>query len=475
MDQAPKLFISYSWSNPEHEQWVITLATRLRESGVDAILDKWDLKEGYDSISFMEQMVTDPTITKVAIISDKTYADKADGRAGGVGTETQIISREVYEKQNQSKFVAVLPTKDESGKAYLPAYYKGRIYIDLSEPERYAENFDKLLRWIYDKPLHIKPELGEAPSFLNTSEAISLGTTALHNRLLDALRNGKQYAMGALDEYLNQFSTNMARFCLSQEEITADYESAIVGSIEKFTPARNEFIQVVIAISHYMLTKEAATKLHRFFERIQPYMRRAEGLTQWSRLQFDNFKFVIHELFLYTVAVLVKNERFDLAAELLSTPYYDAERSENGGRSTENYTVLREYMHSFEPISKQKQRLSFRADLLKERSGTSGVEFRSLMQADFILFMCAALHHDYWWPETLVYASNMYGPFEVFARAQSKSYFDKAKILLGIEKPDEIRQVLDSFKTDNRTLPQWGFSCINPAEMLGLDKLATVP
>jgi predicted alpha/beta hydrolase family esterase len=43
---APKLFISYSWSNPEHEQWVLDLATQLRESEVDVILDKWDLKEG---------------------------------------------------------------------------------------------------------------------------------------------------------------------------------------------------------------------------------------------------------------------------------------------------------------------------------------------------------------------------------------------------------------------------------------------
>jgi hypothetical protein len=38
---APKLFISYSWSDAEHEKWVINLATELRESGVDAILDKW--------------------------------------------------------------------------------------------------------------------------------------------------------------------------------------------------------------------------------------------------------------------------------------------------------------------------------------------------------------------------------------------------------------------------------------------------
>ena len=128
---APRLFISYSWSSPAHEQTVIDLATELRDSGVDVTLDKWDLKEGHDSVAFMEQKVTNPEIKKVAIISDKTYAEKADGRAGGVGTETQIISKEVYDKQAQEKFVAVVTEKDEEGKPYLPTYYKSRIYIDL--------------------------------------------------------------------------------------------------------------------------------------------------------------------------------------------------------------------------------------------------------------------------------------------------------------------------------------------------------
>ncbi len=35
----PKLFISYSWSNPIHEQWVLDLATELRQSGVDVTLE----------------------------------------------------------------------------------------------------------------------------------------------------------------------------------------------------------------------------------------------------------------------------------------------------------------------------------------------------------------------------------------------------------------------------------------------------
>ncbi|MFC1944254.1 toll/interleukin-1 receptor domain-containing protein [Chloroflexota bacterium] len=54
-DDNPKLFISYSWSSPEHQQWVIDLATQLREYGVDVVLDKWALKEGHDAIAFMEK------------------------------------------------------------------------------------------------------------------------------------------------------------------------------------------------------------------------------------------------------------------------------------------------------------------------------------------------------------------------------------------------------------------------------------
>ena len=82
MNTPPRLFISYSWSTPGHEQWVIDLATELVNSGVDVILDKWNLREGHDSVAFMEKMVTDPSISKVVLICDQVYASKADGRSG---------------------------------------------------------------------------------------------------------------------------------------------------------------------------------------------------------------------------------------------------------------------------------------------------------------------------------------------------------------------------------------------------------
>jgi hypothetical protein len=191
----PKLFLSYSWSNQQHIEWVINLAQELVANGVDVTFDKWDLREGQDANEFMEKMVIDPGITKVIIICDRIYSEKANSRKGGVGTETQIISPAIYQKTDQTKFVAVLSEKDDVGNPYLPVYYKSRIYIDLSNDELYASNFEQLLRWIYNKPLYIKPPLGKSPSFVSEENSIFLGTTTQSKKALRILTN-KHMQMG---------------------------------------------------------------------------------------------------------------------------------------------------------------------------------------------------------------------------------------------------------------------------------------
>lgn len=473
---APKLFISYSWSNASHEQWVIALATELRESGVDVILDKWDLKEGHDAIAFMEKMVTDPAIGKVAIISDQTYAEKADGRAGGVGTETQIISKEVYDNQEQEKFVAIVPEKNDHGKPYLPTYYKSRIYIDLSEADSYGENFEKLLRWIFGKPLYLKPEIGKRPAFLDEAEGIALGTSAAHKRVIAALKENKPYSSGALDEYFSVFTENLERFRL--RDVTGEFDDAVVDSIEKFLPYRNEAIQLFMTIGHYAPTNENILRLHRFFESLIPYMNRPKNIGQCREWDFDNFKFIVHELFVYAVAVLLKAERFEQANLLLTQQYYVAGNSDYGKDVMKSFVVFREYMNSLEHRNKRLdlKRLSVRADLLEHRSKTSGIEFRHVLQADFVLFLRAeteATDWDArWWPETLLYVERFHSAFEIFARSTSKQYFDKVKCLLGVDKPEDLNQLLELYATGKKRLPSWGFESFSPRTLLGFENLA---
>ena len=474
---APKLFISYSWSSAEHEQWVIDLATELCESGVDVILDKWDLKEGHDAVVFMEKMVTDPEIKKVAIICDKNYAAKADGRAGGVGTETQIISREVYENQAQDKFVVIVNEKDESGKAYLPTYYRSRIYIDLCEADRYGDNFERLLRWIFDKPLYVKPEIGNKPSFLSDGDHISLGTTAIFKRCIDAIKNHRAHSAGVFDEYCTKFAENLDMFRIQKQE--GEFDDEVINNIEQFLPFRNEVIQLFISVAQYAPEKYFIQRLHRFLESIIPYMSKPQSISQWSEWDFDNYKFIVHELFLYLLAVLLKHDRLEQANYLLQQQYYLPGNSDYGRDVMVGFVVFREYMHSLNHRNNRLglQRLSLRADLLKERCAGTGIDFRYLLQADFVAFMRAEIEaqddNKRWWPETLLFLGHFNSPFEIFARSVSKDYFSRSKILLAIEDPIDLEPLFKSYQDGSRRLPRWGFNEFNPDSLLGYKHLST--
>jgi hypothetical protein len=44
-ERPPTAFVSYSYDSPEHKEWVLKLASRLRAHGVKATLDKWEIEE----------------------------------------------------------------------------------------------------------------------------------------------------------------------------------------------------------------------------------------------------------------------------------------------------------------------------------------------------------------------------------------------------------------------------------------------
>jgi hypothetical protein len=69
--QTPKIFISYSHDSSEHRNWVLKLASNLRENGIDAILDVWDLKPGDDVARFMEHLASSD---RVILVCSEHYA-----------------------------------------------------------------------------------------------------------------------------------------------------------------------------------------------------------------------------------------------------------------------------------------------------------------------------------------------------------------------------------------------------------------
>jgi hypothetical protein len=475
---TPKVFISYSWSNPAHEQWVIRLATELVESGVDVLLDKWALKEGGDAHAYMEQMVTNPEITKVIVICDRIYAEKADGRSGGVGTETQIITPEIYGKQSQTKFVAVISEKDENGNGYVPTFYKSRIYIEMGESAVYGDGFEPLLRWIFEKPLYVKPPLGKTPAFLLSGDEPKIFTTARFRRAQELLRNGQPYAIAAAAEFFDVVSEGLEQFRLKGADFTQDtYDEAVVKSITDFVPYRDECIGIFQLLARYASEDDASETVQRFIEKTIPYTERPTEIMQYQKWDYDNYRFLTHELYLCVIATLLKEGKFRAAAKLLDAPFYITSKETTGGGAMHSYRLFMKELPSFVRRNTRLnlRRHSLQADFLQERATNPHISFRDLVQADFVIYLHSRLSGDFWYPITGVFESFILEPFEIFARARSSAYFERLKPLLGDRTIAVLKVDIARLEADPKHLPRYNFHLIVPSKCIGLEELSTRP
>ncbi|BFG80449.1 SEFIR domain-containing protein [Paraburkholderia terrae] len=469
----PKLFISYSWTTPAHERWVLDLAERLRGDGVDVILDKWDLREGNDAHAFMERMVTDPEIKKVAMICDVAYVDKANRRGGGVGTETQIITGEIYAHTSQDKFVAVIAERDADGKAVVPAYYKGRIYIDLTDIERYEDEYERLVRWVSDKPLYVKPPLGKKPAFLDQVVATTLANRSAMRRVLDQLREGKATATAALGDYLSSVSARFEELRIVKSA-NEEFDDQVLRSIEDFIPTRDEVLAVIHAVSRYQATAENVQQIHRFFEALLHYYGPRPDVNSYTEWDFDNYKFLTQELFLHAVAIFIDSEQFEQARELVATDFYVDRRLSLGNDSILSTAVVEQHVHSLDRRNARLnlRRLSIQSDLLRERCKTGVVKFESLAQADVMLFLFHKKAGVHWWPYTALFLGNIRSPLPVFARATSTRFFNRLRAFFGIDTGEQMRTWLRQLSASN-DLPRVDFGHLPLTVLANADGIAT--
>ena len=139
----PKVFISYSWDNVTHEEWVLKLATQLYEKGIDVILDKWELKLGQLLPNFMEQSISKSQ--RVICVMTPNYKKKTEKLEGGVGYEYSIITAEILNKIDNTKFIPLLRTGEKEDA--IPTALGGRLFIDM----RNNEDVDELLKDIYNE------------------------------------------------------------------------------------------------------------------------------------------------------------------------------------------------------------------------------------------------------------------------------------------------------------------------------------
>ncbi|MFH0761440.1 MAG: toll/interleukin-1 receptor domain-containing protein [Bacteroidota bacterium] len=447
----PKVFVSYSWAPSSNKQVVLDLCERLFSDGVTAILDIWDLKEGQDKYAFMESMVNDSEIKKVILICNEQYKLKADNRLGGVGSESMIISDKIYQSAKQEKFIPIVVEKDENGQPFLPTFVSSRIYIDLTSTDYYEDEYEKLLRNLFDRPSNRKPLLGKPPQHIFQEESDKSMTIGLLNTIKQDLRKESKYIQADIQRYLDTFTENLNYYLIDLSEIDKEFDDIIIEKIHQLLPIKNELTELFSLLIDYH--EFYVEKIHDFLGRILEFIIDLEFQSEelppdsYGRLQLDHYYFFANETFLSLSALLFRANRFTDLEVLIHKEYLVYSTVKDKAISL-RYLSLNCYTKSINNIRINRLKLtlgSLTGKIIKERSNST-VPFINLQETDILLYYISVLNINrlkevrFWIPYTSIYSLSKV-PFT--SMLASITYFDKIKGLFKVDDVDGLRTQLE--------------------------------
>jgi hypothetical protein len=320
-----------------------------------------------------------------------------------------------------------------------------RIYIDLSSDDTFEENYQKLVRNLYGKPLLRRPPLGTAPAYITDEDQIVLKTSRKVGAIKDALLNERRSVGGLISDFLETFVSSLEDFRLTGGAIVG-FDDKVASSIEKMLPLRDDFIDFTFILFKYRDSVDL-DQIHEFWEKLAAFTFRPEHLGSWSEVDFDNFKFFNYELMLNFMAVLLQLKRYQEAGFFLHSQYFY--RSSTNQLKQSGVGILNRYVQSLDQFRNNRlglNRVSVSADLIKARATRKDVSFGSIRETDLILYYITELRGARvgWFPRTSVYVSHG-SSIDLFDRMVSKRHFERVRTLFGIDTIDELDALVDAY------------------------------
>ncbi|WP_295145102.1 TIR domain-containing protein [uncultured Reyranella sp.] len=474
----PKVFISYSWSSPEHKELVRSWADRLMSNGVEVVIDAYDLKPGDDKHAFMERSVTDASVSHVLVVCDKQYAEKADARRAGVGTETQLISTEVYKKVVQSKFIPILCAFNENHEALLPAYLAGRIGIDFSTAEKTNENWEQLVREIYGKPRLVKPALGLPPAYLQEEASTNMSPVrAKFEDLKSALLTNRHGIVRYRSAFLNACIEYADVLRIRERPSEENFGQKVIEDFRKLVSARDLIVDWVLLEAELPGSADFPDALCQMLERLKGVSARPEEVTSWNDAWFEAHRLFVYETFLYVVAALLKTHSYVTLREILSFHYLKAPTERYGDTKFETYEAFYAYSRTLQTVlgePKNIQLYSPAAELFKMHAQRADLPFESLIEADLVLFFVALASSDKHWFPQLMYYADRYREFPLFLAATRKKGFSALATLTGFSSASALKEAVMKGYERNRVGEYrnfWQDTLLRPLNLDNLDTL----
>lgn len=165
-DDHRRVFVSYSWDNDSHKEWVFKLCQDLRSKGVDAIIDQ-AMRKGKDLLDFMEKGIANAH--RVLVVGTPNYKRKSEEEKGGVKYEQNIIKASILQGIGSDRYITIL-REGESFEKSFPAVISTKGGYDMRNDGDYQEHLTALVHEIYDMPVVVLNPIGAVPEFARQDE-----------------------------------------------------------------------------------------------------------------------------------------------------------------------------------------------------------------------------------------------------------------------------------------------------------------
>ncbi len=421
----PKVFISYSWGSNEHQEKVLSFATRLMNDGIDVILDKWDLTEGNDMNAFMEKCVNDSSVTNVLMLLDKNYAEKADKKEGGVGTETQIISAKVYKEVNQDKFIPIVFERDSNGNIFKPIYLQSRYHFDLSQSESFEDNYKRLVRKLFGINTYKKPEVGNKPDWVDNQIVASPQTIVEY----DALKADVPYAVKK-EQFKSYLNTIRSEIVLLLEKLTTESSKVYISLYDLTKPIRSNYL---LLLSKTAFIQNAVEYIAQFFEDSYNTIIMNASNKREIGLVF------LHELFIYTISHYYRFEDYHSIGYILGKTYFNQSSYSESKQIASFHLIYSGMYHTnLDSAIRERDGKNYCSGTANHWLTTIDAQFctkEEFIAADLICYNYSVYGNDYldswkWFPITYIYENQFSSSIRLMAKKLiSREYLEKLIVL----------------------------------------------
>ena len=481
--KIPKVFLSYARTNLEYAESIVEFASTLRDDGIDASLDEWDLKPGNDIYHFMESKIKSEADFVLLMINDE-FTEKANKRKNGAGAEVQMLAKELYENVEQGRIIPIIWKRDGEGEIKLPNIVESRYYIDLSSDDKFGENYELLLRTLFNKPKNPKMEVGKMPEWINNTTNRFTKTKTIIKRFDSQIESHPEKFNYFIEDFFNEYLEYLRTFnvdFIGKDNVSASKE--IYESIEDYTTLKNDlvaFLEKMFKVARY--NEIDSELIIEFLSKIRSLLNGSE------QFGLANFDFMLREIFLYFVAYALKYKNYEFIADLFYSPYYfeDYAYTSNDTKYFVDLDV-RGRIHTDDILG-----ISFKADNgnsfitplgeLLVRRVPPRLKRELLVDADLLCCYVSYMNKDKfgrkeWFPFTHLYKQKE--SIDYFTKLNSKKYFNKIKEVFDVDSADEFKEKValthDTLlgRRQVRFSNAWG-DCVEPIEeYIDLSKLCS--